>query len=95
MTDESRKRQGISRYVQILEHVFAENYVPGMRDVPFERSDLERAAVALSLPLPKNLGDNLYTCRYRRVLPESIRATAPEGEEWIIRPAGKAPIVLR
>jgi hypothetical protein len=32
----------------------------------------------------------LYTFRYRASLPERITSTAPEGYEWIIRPAGIA-----
>ena len=30
----------------------------------------------------------VYTFRYRKPLPESIRDKAPDGEAWIIRPAG-------
>lgn len=37
---------------------------------------------------PRNLGDVLYTFRYRRALPEAISATAPDGKEWTIRGAG-------
>lgn len=43
-----------------------------------------------SCALPKNLGDVVYSFRYRTILPESVRAQAPEGQEWIIRPAGRS-----
>ncbi len=39
---------------------------------------------------PKNLGDVTYTFRYRGNLPASISATAPAGQEWLIRPAGRS-----
>jgi len=59
-------------------------------EVPFSRQDLVRTARALRLKLPKNLGDIVYALRYRVALPESIRATQPEGSEWIIEGAGRA-----
>lgn len=44
----------------------------------------------MGIALPKNLGDIIYSFRYRIDLPESIVEKAPEGFEWIIRPAGKS-----
>ena len=41
----------------------------------------------MKIDLPKNLGDIVYTFRYRGQLPESVRAKAPQDREWIIRPA--------
>lgn len=67
-----------------------ENFKPGMREVPFERQDLELQAKKLKINLPKNLGDILYTFRYRGKLPDSVLKTAPEGEHWIIRGAGRS-----
>ena len=37
---------------------------------------------------PKNLGDVIYSMRYRTELPPSIAATAGQGMEWIIEGAG-------
>ena len=42
----------------------------------------------MGINAPKNLGDLIYTFRYRRELPHSILDTAPEGTTWIIRSAG-------
>ena len=39
--------------------------------------------------MPRNLGDLVYSFRYRTELPASILEAAPEGETWIIRPAGR------
>lgn len=76
--------------MQIIERIFLERHQEGLREVPFERADFERVATKLKIKLPKNLGDILYTFRYRGVLPESIRKKAPAGEHWIIRPAGRS-----
>ena len=46
-------------------------------------------ASRLSIESPKNLGDLIYSFRYRTELPASILSVAPEGETWIIRPAGR------
>ena len=61
-----------------------------MREIPFERDEFVRVAKLLRIELPKNLGDIPYTFRYRGALPPSITETAPEGEYWIIRGAGRA-----
>jgi hypothetical protein len=79
-----------NRYERIIEAIFQQYYKPGAREVRFERDDIVRAARRLKLPLPKNLGDVLYSFRYRTALPESITRLAPKGSAWIIRAAGPA-----
>ena len=59
-------------------------------EIDFHREDIERAAAELGVKLPKNLGDIIYSFRYRKKLPESINARAPQGKEWIIQPAGRS-----
>lgn len=54
------------------------------------RDDIVLFASKLNIVLPKNLGDVIYSFRYRISLPSSILAEAPEGETWIIRPAGQS-----
>ena len=61
-----------------------------MREVDFEREDIVRFGNELKIDLPKNLGDLVYSFRYRANLPESIKKLAPEGEAWLIRPTGRA-----
>ena len=78
-----------NRYTRILEAIFYAKYVSGSRDVAFERDDISAFASKLNIKLPKNLGDLIYSFRYRTELPESILELAPEGETWIIRPAGR------
>lgn len=77
-----------NRYSAILEKLFSTNYRPGAIKVEFKRTDIENVAKALKINLPKNLGDLIYSFRYRVALPESIQSKAPKGQTWIIRPAG-------
>jgi hypothetical protein len=79
-----------NRYIKLIERVFSVHYRAGDAEVCFDREDIVRAAKQLRVKLPKNLGDVLYTFRYRAALPESIRSRAPKGQEWIIRPAGRS-----
>jgi hypothetical protein len=57
--------------------------------VDFKRDEFETVARQLRIKLPKNLGDLVYTFRYRADLPKSIQEKAADGETWIIRPIGK------
>ncbi|MDE0303072.1 MAG: endonuclease [Gammaproteobacteria bacterium] len=83
------KKDG-NRYSRLLEEIFTRNHKSGMDKVPFQREELEEAAKRLRVKLPKNIGDVIYSFRYRVALPESIRKSAPEGLEWVIRSVGKA-----
>ena len=65
-----------SRYERIIEHIFLAHYEPGMEEVPFEREAILTAAEQLGIALPKNLGDVVYSFRYRTELPEAVRAAA-------------------
>src|SRR4051794_30150030 len=76
-------------YAQIIERVFFDRY-DGGEEVPFEREALRDAAKELGLPVPDNLGDVVYSFRYRRELPQPIQDVAPPDKHWVIRPAGRA-----
>ena len=77
-----------NRYAAIIEKIFFAHYREGDTQVPFAREEIAAAARDLELRLPKNLGDLLYSFRYRTPLPDRIRGCAPEGLEWVIQPAG-------
>jgi hypothetical protein len=64
-------------------------YSKGASSVDFSRADVEDAAKKLGLD-PKNVGDVIYSYRYRRDLPTEIAERARKGEVWIIRGAGAA-----
>ncbi len=78
-----------NRYAQILQYIFDHHFRRGAKVVEFVREDIESAASALRIRLPKNLGDLIYSFRYRVELPQKIQAKAPVGKVWVIRPAGR------
>jgi hypothetical protein len=75
-------------YSSIIEKIFRAKFKAGMREVDFEREDIVKFGNELGVPLPKNLGDLVYSFRYRAALPRSIQSKAGKGKTWIIRPAG-------
>ncbi|MFN3331738.1 MAG: endonuclease [Caldilinea sp.] len=79
-----------NRYSAIIAAIFARHHQPGLTTVDFRREDIVTVAQELGISLPKNIGDVLYSFRYRTDLPPSITQQAPEGYEWVIRPIGKA-----
>src|SRR6266516_2694112 len=79
-----------TRYGRIVERIFLSRYQEGAEEILFEREDLRRAAEQLGINVPKNLGDVLYSFRYRASLPESVKARAPAGKEWIIQSVGRS-----
>lgn len=83
-----------NRYSKILEAIFQKHFKKGATEVEFERTEFSQVADKLRIALPKNLGDVLYSFRYRALLPKSITSKAPKGFEWIIRPAGKGKYKL-
>lgn len=78
-----------SRYERIIEKVFVDRYSRGADRLPFDREDLVSAAEELSISLPKNLGDVIYSFRYRRPMPQAVLDTAAEGYTWVIRSEGR------
>jgi hypothetical protein len=79
-----------NRYSQIIEAIFFKSYKKGIKEIPFTRDEIISAASSLQIQLPKNVGDLLYSFRYRAALPEKIINKAPEGFEWVIRSVGRA-----
>jgi len=79
-----------NRYQQIIERIFFSHYEEGAHDVEFARDDMVRVATELDIVLPKNLGDVVYSFRYRIDLPKSVQDKAPTGQEWIIQPAKRS-----
>ena len=84
-----------NRYEVLILTIFRNHHTRGIGDFEFERSELEAVAEQLAIKLPKNLGDLIYSFRYRSALPEEILSTATLGREWIIEPAGRAKYRFR
>ena len=78
-----------NRYALIIEQIFLDCYQDGMEVVPFERTEIEDKARTLGIRLPKNLGDVIYSFKYRVPLPESIVNRAPTDKVWVIVNRGR------
>ncbi len=78
-----------NRYAAIIERIFHDRYNSGDTSVGFRRQNIVETAQVLGIDIPLNLGDIIYSFRYRTALPESIQSLATEGNMWIIRPAGR------
>jgi len=83
------KAAGRTRYHRILATIFDDHYRKSDQSFEFDRSEIELVARRMRVKLPKNIGDAIYSLRYRTDLPASIAATAPAGSQWIIEPAGR------
>ena len=79
-----------NRYQFLIEKIFLSKYKSGKDQIEFEREEIRSFADKHKIALPKNLGDLIYSFRYRASLPESIQSKAGKGKTWIIRPAGRA-----
>lgn len=84
-----KMKQQKSIYQQIVEEIFKAKYQAGAECVVFEREDIVSTAKKLKVHLPKNLGDVIYSFRFRASFPESITSCAPSGKSWIIRLVGR------
>ena len=84
-----------NRYSALIEKIFFDSYKKGKTALDFERPDLKRAATSLKIELPENLGDVLYSMRFRVPMPASVLATQPVGYEWVIELAGRTKYRFR
>lgn len=80
----------LNRYQAIITRVFADHYTPTAVEFEFTRDEFVDIAKSLEITLPKNVGDVIYSFRYRYELPAVITDTASPGREWIIEGAGRA-----
>ena len=77
-----------SSYDMIIEAVFFAHFVRGGKEFFFNRMEIEETARQIGVSVPKNIGDVIYTYRYRQELPQRVLDSAPRGKQWVIRPAG-------
>jgi len=74
----------MSKYDNIIERVFFNNYSCNTAVVSFNRDELVQACKDLGITRIKNLGDIPYSYRFRKELPNSIKEKCPNNSEWII-----------
>jgi hypothetical protein len=76
-------------YDETVEGIFSAHYTKGLRTFEFSRDELTHVSRERGVTLPKNLGDLIYTYRFRKPLPKRVSNTAPKDEEWTIELAGQ------
>lgn len=84
------KKRKPNRYSAIIERIFRNHFQEGVDQFEFEREEISNVAAKLKIALPKNVGDLIYSFRYRSALPTFIRDTEPNEREWVIEGAGSA-----
>jgi hypothetical protein len=93
--DDTETPKKPNRYSAIIGTIFKNHYNPGKTQFEFSRDEFVEIARSLKIALPKNLGDTIYSFRFRTVLPDEIVATAGKDREWIIELAGRAKYRFR
>jgi hypothetical protein len=84
------KKDKSAQYEPIIAHIFKAHWKKGVVEIEFSRDELIAAAESLGVDRPKNLGDLIYSFKFRRELPDSIQSTAPKGKCWLLEGAGLA-----
>lgn len=80
-----------NKYDAIILAIFQEKYSSDDTTViRFSREELSQKATELEISVPKNLGDIIYSYKYRNPLPEQITSTAPAGTYWRIHSIGRS-----
>ena len=62
----AKKTAKTSSYSAIVNRLFFMGFKPGVKKIPFTRDEIAAVANELKVPLPKNLGDVMYSYRYRK-----------------------------
>ncbi len=75
-------------YDPIIGEIFKRHHEENVQSFEFTRGEMLAVARELRIPIPKNIGDLIYSYRFRAELPKRIRETAPENKEWLIELAG-------
>jgi hypothetical protein len=79
-----------NRYKALIETIFFQHWKKGAKEFEFERKEIKETAERLQIILPDNIGDLVYSIRYRMALPQKVLDTQPVGQEWIVEGAGRA-----
>ena len=87
--------------VRVIKDIFNQRFESGTTRIPFTRSDLLDSSKQFAAPgeseqqRDKNLGDILYTFRFRRDFPDELLRAAPKGKIWVILGTGISKYELR
>jgi hypothetical protein len=78
-----------AQYSSIILHLFQKHWKKELKEFEFHRDEMVDAAATLGVDRPDNLGDVIYSFKFRRELPSQIAETAPKGMSWILEGAGQ------
>ena len=84
------KSDKAAQYAPIIVHIFRKYWNEGATEFEFHRDELVEAANAIGVERPDNLGDLIYSFKFRRDLPPEILKCAPPGNAWMIEGAGRS-----
>jgi hypothetical protein len=85
-----KKSDKSAQYKPIIAHIFLKYWQEGLSEFEFHRDELVDAAKEIGVERPDNLGDLIYSFKFRAELPAPVLKTAPEGKAWIIEGAGRS-----
>lgn len=86
----AKKTDKSAQYAPIIVHVFRKYWTKESDRFEFHRDELVEAAKSLGVERPDNLGDVIYSFKFRRNLPNEILQTAPKAKAWMIEGAGRS-----
>lgn len=84
------KPKELNRYAALIERIFFDHWKKSLTAFEFQRDELRKWAKDLGIELPDNLGDVIYSFRFRVTLPKRILDTQPKGKAWRIELAGRS-----
>ena len=84
------KSEKAAQYSSVIIHIFQNHWKKGVESFEFHRDELVAAALSVGVDRPDNLGDVIYSFKFRRALPTEIVSTAPKGTTWLLEGAGRA-----
>ncbi len=85
-----KKNGKAAQYIPIIVHIFEKHWKKGLDAFEFHRDEMVDAAAILGVERPDNLGDVIYSFKFRRELPKAIADSAPKGKSWILEGAGNS-----
>lgn len=80
------KSKSPNKYDRVIIDIFKRHYRKGLESFEFSRAELESVARKHGI---KNLGDIVYSFRFRNKMPAIVSKTATEGKHWAIKLAGR------
>jgi len=83
-----KKSNKTAQYSSIIVHLFQKHWKKGVEEFQFHRDEMIDAAKITGVERPDNLGDVIYSFKFRRELPKAIVETAPKGKSWMLEGTG-------